>query len=83
MPRPVLAREPGHPVAPQSLAAAWRLHTRYDARKERVPVKEYLLRQRRFAHLVDEDVAYVQQMVDAMWEEWEIPGVAPLKPRLA
>jgi pyruvate ferredoxin oxidoreductase beta subunit len=55
----------------------------YDARKERVPVREYLLRQGRFAHLVDEDIAYVQKMVDAMWEEWDIPGVAPLKARFA
>jgi pyruvate ferredoxin oxidoreductase beta subunit len=51
----------------------------YDARnKDRVPVREYLMRQGRFAHLIDEDINYIQSMVDKMWTEWEIPGVAPL-----
>ena len=52
----------------------------YDPKKKgRIPVREYLEKQGRFAHLIDEDVAYIQRRVDAMWEEWEIPGVAPLK----
>ena len=52
----------------------------YDLRgKERIPVREYLMRQGRFAHLIDEDIAYIQKMVDEMWNEWDIPGVAPLK----
>jgi pyruvate ferredoxin oxidoreductase beta subunit len=55
------------------------VHYTYDARKDRVPVREYLRRQGRFAHLAEEDVAYIQRMVDEMWEEWAIPGVAPLK----
>ncbi|MCL6643446.1 MAG: pyruvate synthase, partial [Dehalococcoidia bacterium] len=49
----------------------------------RIPVREYLVRQGRFAHLVEEDIAYIQRMVDEMWEEWEIPGVAPLRGPLA
>ncbi|HET7037500.1 MAG TPA: thiamine pyrophosphate-dependent enzyme [Thermomicrobiaceae bacterium] len=57
----------------------------YDARstaKGRIPVKEYLMRQGRFAHLIDEDIDYIQKMIDEMWEEWEIPGIAPVKGRL-
>ena len=51
----------------------------YDCRKKgRIPVREYLVRQGRFAHLIDEDIDYIQKMVDQMWDEWEIPGVAPL-----
>jgi pyruvate ferredoxin oxidoreductase beta subunit len=52
----------------------------YDCRgKDRVPVREYLMRQGRFAHLIDEDINYIQSMVDQMWNDWDIPGVAPLK----
>ena len=51
----------------------------HDARKERIPVREYLERQGRFAHLTEEDMEHIQKMVDEMWEEWEVPGVAPLK----
>ncbi len=51
----------------------------YDARKRRIPVREYLTKQGRFAHLVDEDMDHIQQMVDEMWEKWEVPGVAPFK----
>lgn len=51
----------------------------YDARKGRIPVREYLSRQGRFAHLADEDIEHIQRMVDEMWEEWEVPGVAPLR----
>ncbi len=54
----------------------------YDARKKRIPVNEFLSRQGRFAHIIDEDVQYIQSMVDQMWEEWEIPGVAPIKGQL-
>jgi pyruvate ferredoxin oxidoreductase beta subunit len=52
----------------------------YDCRgRKRTPVREYLMRQGRFAHLIDEDINYIQKMVDEMWNEWDIPGVAPLK----
>lgn len=51
----------------------------FDARKRRVPVREYLMRQGRFAHLIEEDIEYIQTHVDEMWDEWEIPGVAPIK----
>ena len=37
----------------------------------RIPVREYLVKQGRFAHLIDEDIDYIQGMVDTMWEEWE------------
>ena len=51
----------------------------YDAREERVPVREYLMKQGRFAHIAEEDIEDIQSMVDQMWEEWEAPGVTPLK----
>jgi pyruvate ferredoxin oxidoreductase beta subunit len=43
--------------------------------KKRKPVREYLLRQGRFAHFTDEDVAYFQKKIDEMWNRWLIPGV--------
>jgi pyruvate ferredoxin oxidoreductase beta subunit len=56
----------------------------YDARKKgRIPVREYLEKQGRFAHLIDHDVDYIQSMVDKMWNEWEVPGVAPFRGNLA
>jgi pyruvate ferredoxin oxidoreductase beta subunit len=51
----------------------------YDPRtKGRIPVADYLSKQGRFAHLIPEDIDHIQRMVDAMWEEWEIPGIAPI-----
>jgi pyruvate ferredoxin oxidoreductase beta subunit len=44
---------------------------------KRRPVKEYLLRQGRFAHFADEDLEYFQQKVDEMWERWLVPGIIP------
>ncbi|MFQ5879364.1 MAG: thiamine pyrophosphate-dependent enzyme, partial [Dehalococcoidia bacterium] len=52
-------------------------------RKPRKPVREYLLRQGRFAHFTDEDIEYVQQKVDALWEKWWLPGVIPVGPEAA
>lgn len=51
----------------------------YNPPKPRVPVKEYLEKQGRFAHLKDEDFQYIQQRVDSMWEDWEIPGIIPVR----
>lgn len=42
---------------------------------KRKPVGEYLLRQGRFAHFTEEDVAHVQARTDEMWEKWLLPGV--------
>ena len=44
---------------------------------KRKPVREYLMRQGRFAHFVDEDIEYFQAKIDEMWEKWLIPGVIP------
>ena len=44
---------------------------------KRQPVRDYLLKQGRFAHFLDEDIDYFQAKVDAMWEKWLIPGVIP------
>jgi pyruvate ferredoxin oxidoreductase beta subunit len=43
--------------------------------KKRKPVREYLLKQGRFAHFTDEDIAYFQKKIDEMWDRWLIPGV--------
>ena len=54
----------------------------WDARKSgkgRIPVKEFISKQGRFDHLKEEYYAHIQNMVDQMWEEWQIPGVAPLR----
>jgi pyruvate ferredoxin oxidoreductase beta subunit len=48
-----------------------------EGRKKRKPVYEYLKRQGRFAHFIDEDVEHFQAQVDKMWTEWLIPGVIP------
>ena len=37
------------------------------------------MKQGRFAHLIDEDIDYIQGMVDTMWEEWDLPGITPIK----
>jgi len=43
--------------------------------KKRKPVRDYLLKQGRFAHFTDEDLAYFQRKIDDMWNRWLIPGV--------
>src|SRR3972149_1883277 len=47
--------------------------------RARKPVREYLLKQGRFAHFLEEDLAYFQAKVDEMWQTWEIPAVVPFK----
>jgi pyruvate ferredoxin oxidoreductase beta subunit len=48
-----------------------------EGRTQRRPVKDYLLRQGRFAHFIEEDFEYFQSKVDEMWERWLVPGVIP------
>jgi pyruvate ferredoxin oxidoreductase beta subunit len=53
------------------------------ARKiRRLPVRDYLLKQGRFAHFKDDDIAYFQNRVDEMWTKWLIPGVIPFSTEL-
>ena len=47
--------------------------------RARKPVREYLLKQGRFAHFLEEDLEYFQAKVDEMWEKWEIPAVVPFR----
>jgi pyruvate ferredoxin oxidoreductase beta subunit len=47
--------------------------------RPRKPVREYLLKQGRFAHFTEEDLAYFQGKVDEQWNKWEIPGVVPFR----
>ena len=37
--------------------------------RPRKPVREYLLKQGRFAHFIEEDLDYFQAKVDEMWEQ--------------
>ncbi len=41
----------------------------------RKPVREYLSKQGRFAHFIDEDYEHFQRRVDEQWTNWLIPGV--------
>jgi pyruvate ferredoxin oxidoreductase beta subunit len=45
----------------------------------RKPVREYLLKQGRFAHFTDDDIAYFQRKIDEMWQRWLLPGIAPFR----
>ncbi|MDQ7821054.1 MAG: thiamine pyrophosphate-dependent enzyme [Armatimonadota bacterium] len=53
-----------------------------EKRARRKPVREYLIRQGRFAHFTDDDIDYFQAKVDEMWEKWLIPGVIPFRKEL-
>jgi pyruvate ferredoxin oxidoreductase beta subunit len=44
-------------------------------RAKRKPVREYLSKQGRFAHFIDEDYDFFQRRVDEQWNDWLIPGV--------
>jgi pyruvate ferredoxin oxidoreductase beta subunit len=50
-----------------------------EGRYKRLPVRDYLLRQGRFAHFKDEDFDYFQNKIDQMWQKWLIPGVIPFR----
>ena len=49
-----------------------------DGRLKRLPVRDYLLKQGRFAHFTDEDIDYFQSKVDETWNKWVIPGMIPI-----
>jgi pyruvate ferredoxin oxidoreductase beta subunit len=48
-----------------------------DGSLKRRPVRDYLLRQGRFAHFTDDDFEYFQAKIDDMWTNWLVPGVIP------
>jgi pyruvate ferredoxin oxidoreductase beta subunit len=50
-----------------------------EGRFQRLPVRDYLLKQGRFAHFTDEDIDYFQSKVDETWNKWLIPGILPLR----
>ena len=47
--------------------------------RKRKPVRDYLLKQGRFAHFTEDDIAYFQSKIDEMWERWLLPGIAPFR----
>jgi pyruvate ferredoxin oxidoreductase beta subunit len=47
-------------------------------RFKRLPARDYLLKQGRFAHFREEDIEFFQSKVDEMWDRWLVPGVIPL-----
>jgi pyruvate ferredoxin oxidoreductase beta subunit len=54
-----------------------------EGRTRRLPVRDYLLKQGRFAHFTDDDIDYFQSKVDEMWQKWLVPGVIPFASDLA
>ncbi len=48
-------------------------------RFKRLPVRDYLLKQGRFAHFIEEDIEYFQSKIDEMWNKWLVPGIIPLQ----
>jgi pyruvate ferredoxin oxidoreductase beta subunit len=54
-----------------------------DGKIPRKPVRDYLLRQGRFAHFTNDDLDYFQSKIDDMWNKWLIPGVIPFEKDLA
>jgi pyruvate ferredoxin oxidoreductase beta subunit len=50
-----------------------------DGKAVRTPVKEYLLKQGRFAHFTNDDVDYFQSKIDDMWNKWLVPGIIPIQ----
>src|SRR6516162_3464597 len=48
-------------------------------RIRRLPVRDYLTRQGRFAHFTADDIDYFQSKIDEMWTKWLIPGVIPFR----
>ena len=48
-----------------------------EKRAKRHPVRDYLLKQGRFAHFTNDDIDYFQAKIDLMWDRWLIPGVIP------
>jgi len=48
-----------------------------DRKIRRLPVRDYLLKQGRFAHFTKDDIDYFQSKVDEMWTKWIVPGVIP------
>jgi pyruvate ferredoxin oxidoreductase beta subunit len=49
-----------------------------EKRAKRLPVRDYLIRQGRFAHFTDDDIDYFQAKIDTMWDKWLLPGVLPI-----
>jgi pyruvate ferredoxin oxidoreductase beta subunit len=49
-----------------------------DGRYKRGPVRDYLLKQGRFAHFTNDDIDYFQSKIDDMWNKWLVPGVIPM-----
>jgi pyruvate ferredoxin oxidoreductase beta subunit len=49
-----------------------------EKRTKRQPVRDFLVRQGRFAHLTADDIGYFQAKIDEMWDKWLLPGVLPI-----
>jgi pyruvate ferredoxin oxidoreductase beta subunit len=53
-----------------------------DGKIRRLPVRDYLLKQGRFAHFTNDDIDYFQSKIDEMWTKWIVPGVIPFRTEL-
>lgn len=56
-----------------------KIYYTYGPNRKRIPVRDFLMKQGRFSHLIDEDIDYIQNKVTEMWEDWDLPGIAPFK----
>ena len=54
-----------------------------NGRFKRLPVRDYLLKQGRFAHVTEENIEFFQSKVDEIWNKWLVPGVIPLQKEMA
>jgi pyruvate ferredoxin oxidoreductase beta subunit len=46
---------------------------------KRLPVRDYLLKQGRFANFTEEDIAFFQSKINEMSDKRLVPGVIPLQ----
>ena len=54
-----------------------------NGRFKRLPVRDYLLKQGRFARVTEENIEFFQSKVDEIWNKWLVPGVIPLQKEMA
>ena len=70
---------PLYEVEDQKLRLTGRSKLLAEKRIKRLPVRDYLLKQGRFAHFKHDDIEFFQSKIDEMWDKWLIPGVIPFQ----
>lgn len=70
---------PLYEVEDRKLKLTGRTELIANGKLKRKPVRDYLLKQGRFAHFTDDDIEYFQNKVDETWNKWLVPGVIPIE----